>query len=134
MKWILSICLLLSSIAYSKEELLIFGGENHKEFLGCLNCSKYNNESICNKYGDHGSEYSDKSIWNEYGDFGSQYSDYSPFNNYADKPPIVVDREGGYYGSISANKFADDRINKGIFNKIFEYSNETAREILCSDN
>lgn len=34
--------------------LLLFGGENHKTFLGCLNCSEYDSESVFNQYGSFG--------------------------------------------------------------------------------
>ena len=70
--------------------LLLFGGTNHKTFLGCLNCSKYDSASVCNKYGDVGSRYSSDSIWNRYGNFGSKYSSDSPWNKYSSSAPIIV--------------------------------------------
>jgi hypothetical protein len=61
--------------------LLLFGGSDHKTFLGCLNCNKYEGGSVCDKYGEQGSKYSSASIWNTYGNFGSKYSSESPWMN-----------------------------------------------------
>jgi hypothetical protein len=58
---------LLPSLAGAQEaELLLFGGDSHKVFLGCINCSKYDAASVWNAYGSHGSRYSAESIWNKY--------------------------------------------------------------------
>ena len=81
--------------------LLLFGDENHKTFLGCLNCTKYDAGAVCNKYGDHGSKYNSDSIWNPYGDFGSKYSDDSPWNRYSSSGPIIVDNDGHFYGRFT---------------------------------
>lgn len=90
--------------AQGTKALLLFGGDDHKTFLGCLNCNKYDSGSICNKYGEHGSKYAGQSIWNKYGEFGSRYSSESPWNQYASNPPVIVDREGDFYGYLTANK------------------------------
>ena len=87
----------LTTIA-SGQSLPIFGGKNHDVFLGCLNCDKYEDKSIWNKYGDFGSKYNDKCIWNKYGGYGGKYSDLSPFNKYANNPPVLVDKDGNFYG------------------------------------
>lgn len=55
---------------------MIFGGEGHSTYLGCLSCSEYATDSLLNTYGDHGSRYSNESVWNHYSDFGSRYSNY----------------------------------------------------------
>ncbi len=54
--------------------LLIYGGQDHKDYLGKINASKYDSESIWNEYGKYGSRYNSKSIWNEYGTYGSKYN------------------------------------------------------------
>lgn len=89
--------------------LLLFGGTGHKTFLGCLNCSKYDSGSVCNKYGEHGSKYAADSIWNKYGNFGSKYSSESPWNKYASEPPVIVDEAGNFYGYLTANSFNPKR-------------------------
>ncbi len=90
-------------------ELLLFGGKGHKTFLGCLNCTKYDNGSVCNEYGDQGAKYASESIWNRYGDFGSSYSDRSPWNKYASEPPAIVDRDGNFYGYMTSNQYNPKR-------------------------
>jgi hypothetical protein len=88
---------------------LLFGGDGHKTFLGCLNCNQYASGSICNKYGQQGSKYNSDSIWNKYGDFGSKYSNKSPWNKYASDPPAIVDKDGNFYGYLTANPFNAQR-------------------------
>lgn len=85
--------------------LLLFGGNNHDTFLGCLNCSKRDSSSIWNKYGEHGSKYKADSIWNKYGTYGSKYNQLSPWNKYSRSGPVVVDPDGNFYGYFTRNKF-----------------------------
>jgi hypothetical protein len=84
---------------------MIFGGEGHKTYLGCLNCSQYVADSVLNKYGTHGSPYSSDSIWNKYGEYGSAYSNYGACNRYAVDPPVIVDQDGNYYGRLTLNTY-----------------------------
>jgi hypothetical protein len=81
---------------------LLFGGENHKTYLGCINCSEYDSDSVFNTYGTHGSPYASDSVLNHYGQFGSKYSNYGACNAYANDPPIIVDGEGNFYGRLKA--------------------------------
>lgn len=90
-------------------DLLLFGGESHKTFLGCLNCNRYSSSSVCNAYGSHGSKYNADSIWNKYGAFGSKYSAQSPWNKYATDPPVVVDDDGNFYGYLTSNRYEAKR-------------------------
>ena len=89
--------------------LLLFDDETGKNFAGCLNCSKYDASSICNRYGDYGSRYSVKSIWNRYGDFGSRYSSKSPWSRYGAGLKIV-DSNGGYYGKFTLSSFGRSKL------------------------
>jgi hypothetical protein len=84
--------------------LLLFGGVDHRVFLGCLNCSRLDSSSVCNKFGPHGSRFSGESIWNRFGDYGSRFSSDSPWNKFATDPPVIVDRDGGSYGYFTANR------------------------------
>lgn len=99
------LCLAFTNI--QSQNILIFGGKDHDVFLGCLNCDKYDNNSIWNKYGDYGSKYNEKSIWNKYGTYSGKYNDTSPFNKYASYPPVLVDAEGNFYGYFTANSYKD---------------------------
>jgi hypothetical protein len=103
------------------QALLLFGGENHDVFLGCLNCSEYDADSIWNEYGTYGSSYNSQSIWNEYGTYGNTYSNYSPWNEYASYPPVVVDEEGNFYGYLTVNEYKSKRAEFELALVLYEY-------------
>lgn len=105
---------------YSKEELhvasigtelYIYGGKNSKVFLGKLNASKFDSESIWNTYGNYGNKYNSNCIWNAYGEYGNSYNANCPFNKYGSNPPILLDKQGNFYGYFTANKYAANRAN-----------------------
>ena len=101
--------------------LYIYGGERGDVFLGALNASKYDVNSIWNQYGEYGSKYSSTSIWNRYGQFGGQYSPYSPFNPFSVTPPALVDGYGNFCGYFTANVYMSQRANFDLANVICEY-------------
>jgi hypothetical protein len=96
-------------VANVSAKLMLFGGENHRTYLGCLTCSEYESDSLFNGYGSYGSRYSSDSIFNPYGNFGSRYSNDSPCNPYASNPPVIVDEGGNFYGQLTLNKYAPQR-------------------------
>lgn len=109
-----ALLLAFSTIASAQNTaLLLFGGTDHRTFLGCLNCSPTDSTSVCNQFGSHGSPFSSNSIWNAYGQHGGQFSNTSPFNPYASRPPIIVDRNGNSYGHLTANAYASNRTRIG---------------------
>jgi hypothetical protein len=112
--------LVLSTTAHS-QTLHLYGGENHDVYLGCLNCDKYNSSSIWNAYGTYGSKYNSNSIWNAYGTYGSKYNSYSPWNAYSSDPPVVVDKEGNFYGYFTVNAYQDKRADFGLAMTIYKY-------------
>ena len=124
---ILAISLL--ALAQTPKALLLFGGEDHKTFLGCLNCAARDTSSVCNKYG-KGSKYDSDSIWNKYGDFGSKYSSDSPWNKFTNSAPIIVDKDGASYGYFSANKFHTDRTKIKSLVQILDF--QTANDDLAT--
>jgi len=85
-------------------KLMLFGGQGHKIYLGCLTCSKYDSESVENPYGEFGSKYSSTSIVNPYSEYGSRYSQFSACSPYASDPPVIVDGAGNAYGRLSASR------------------------------
>jgi hypothetical protein len=93
------------SAAPRSQKIMLFGGENHRTYLGCLSCSEYATDSVFNQYGTYGSRYSSTSIWNHYGQFGSAYSSYSSCSQYATDPPVIVDVDGNYYGRLTINSY-----------------------------
>ena len=100
--------------------LMIYGGSDHDVYLGKINASRYDSESIWNPYGTYGSKYNSKSIWNEYGRYGGKYSAYSPFNPYASHPPVLVDSRGNFYGYFTANKYKIKRSDYSLIDIICE--------------
>ncbi len=95
---------LLTSTSFC-QVLHLYGGKNHDEYLGCLNCDIYDRNSI----------------WNEYGTYGSQYNSNSPWNAYGTNPPVVVDKDGNFYGYFTVNKYKDKRANFGLALSIYKY-------------
>ncbi len=80
--------------------LLLYDGEKGKEFVGCLNCSKFESSSICNQFGTYGSKFNSDSIWNQFGTYGSRFNTNSPWNKFGEGLRIV-DEAGKYYGRFT---------------------------------
>jgi hypothetical protein len=95
--------------APASNKLMLFGGQNHKVYLGCLNCSKYELDSVTNTFGQFGSKYAAESIFNKYSEYGGRYSMYSPCNPYAIDPPVIVDGSGLYYGRLTVTSTNPER-------------------------
>ena len=118
------ILILLSVIISTKtlaQTLHIYGGSNHDVYLGCLNCSKYDQNSIWNSYGTYGSKYNSNSIWNKFGTYGSKYNTLSPWNSFSNNPPVIVDNDGEFYGYLTTNKYKSKRAEFGLAETICEY-------------
>jgi len=97
---------LSSGMAQAQEaKLMVFGGEGHQTYLGCLNCGQYAQDSMHNAYGTFGSAYSPTSVSNAYGQFGSLYGQYSACNPLASDPPVIVDGAGNFYGRLTLNQY-----------------------------
>jgi hypothetical protein len=58
--------------AAAAQELLIYAGRNHGEFLGCFNCSKFAEDSICSASAQAGSLSS--GIFDPFSAYGSTIS------------------------------------------------------------
>ena len=91
---IVAVLVLFPSVSFA--DLLLFSSTD--TFHGCLDCSRYDGDSVCNRYGTYGSRYSSDSIWNRYG-IGSRYNSESPWNRYGTGLKIV-DRQGRFYGYL----------------------------------
>jgi hypothetical protein len=119
--------------------LLLFGSKDHNVFLGCLNCGRFDSSSVCNRFGDFGSRFSDKSIWNRFGDYGSRFSSESPWNKFAADPPVVVNKDGQFYGYFTSNKYHDKRTNirsfLGFLDNVDDVNNDLdkARDTFCGE-
>ena len=122
MKLIFTVLSILTVIFSSGQKALhIYGGTGHDVYLGFLNCDNYNTNSIWNEYGTYGSNYCLKSIWNEYGTYGSDYSNESPFNAYASYPPVIVDKDGGFYGYFTVNQYRSKRADIKLVMTIYKF-------------
>ena len=91
--------------AQNRVPLLVFGGQGHKEFLGCLNCSDTHPRSVWNENSSFGFM-NDDGKWNSWGQFANDRSRHSMCSDYAADPPVVVDEEGNAYGRLSINERA----------------------------
>lgn len=111
------------------QTLHLYGGDNHDVYLGCLNCSNYDSDSIWNEYGTYGSSYNSKSIWNAYGTYGSEYNSYSPWNSYSNDPPVVVDKDGGFYGYFTVNEYKSDRADFDLALIIYKYHDKIREDV-----
>ena len=116
---LLFLTITFSFSAYS-QKLLIYGGEKHDIYLGCLSCDKFDSDSIWNKFGLYGSKFNAQSIWNKYGKYGGSFSDYSPFNKFARNPPVLVDANGKFYGYFTADRFFTKRTSDRLALSIVE--------------
>lgn len=88
----------------SSAKVLLFGGEDHRTFLGCLNCPPGAEDSVYTPGGTHGSRGASESIWNK-ATFGSPASEYSACSPYASDPPVIVEADGTYLGRLTLNRY-----------------------------
>jgi hypothetical protein len=130
------VALMTSTSVVSAQELFLFGGRNHDQFLGCLNCSEFSSESICNRSG-AGSKYSGESIFNQFGNFGSEFSMDSPWNKFStsETVPVLVDRTGTFYGYFTINIFRSDAVDfSRDLARFFDLANgdlEVVQNLMC---
>jgi hypothetical protein len=89
----------------SGEDILIFGGRNHATFLGCFSCSESDDNSVWNRYSPHGWD-NGYGSWSPYGVFRSRSGLYSVCNPMATDPPVLTDRKGNTYGTLSVSTTA----------------------------
>lgn len=109
---VITFIVMFGVISPPQAKMMLFGGVGHDDYLGCLDCSEYSPDSLCNEYGSHGSEYSSGGLFNEYGSYGSQYSSKSPWNEYTSSKdvPVLVDDSGNFYGYFTINRYRSDAV------------------------
>lgn len=84
-------------------ELGIFGGTDGRTYLGCLNCSARDVDSILNPDSPYANPSRPDSMFNHKGRFGASVSATSPCDAMAYDPPYVVDSKGNVYGTLTVN-------------------------------
>lgn len=109
--------------------MYIYGGANGNVYLGKLNASRFDVESIWNRFGTYGNRFNTNSIWNAYGSYGSDYSSYSPFNAFATKPPVLYDAYGNFHGYFTCNRNNGQRANYELVNIICEYYKDIREDV-----
>ena len=120
-KPILTFLFCLFSLSVLSQELHLYGGNGHDEYLGCLTCSEFDSDSVWNEYGKYGNSFNSNSIWNEYGKYGNEYNTNSPWNEYSSDPPVVVDKRGNFYGYFTLNKYKSKRAEFELAMTIYKY-------------
>ena len=130
----------LSTITSGRSQtpaLLLYGGDDHQTFLGCVNCSKFEADSICNQFGRFGSEFQGDSIWNMFGTYGSKFNASSPWNQFSQGSVAIVGiGNGGLRSFAPANKLANKRTTIAAFNQLADSAAEsseltTVRNLFC---
>jgi hypothetical protein len=87
----------------ASSKMMVFGGEDHQTYLGCLSCPTGAEDSIYTPGGPHGSPASSDSIWNK-ATFGSPTTQYSACSQSASDPPVIADDDGTYLGRLTLNR------------------------------
>jgi hypothetical protein len=99
-----------SEPAASEDKLLVFGGQSHEVFLGCL-CEETDRDSVFNLAGEYGSDLSTTSLRNKFAPYGSDADDTSTCNPAARRPPLVVTSAGKSLGLLTMNQSLKRRID-----------------------
>ncbi|MFA7359441.1 MAG: hypothetical protein WC139_00245 [Candidatus Kapaibacterium sp.] len=115
MKYLFIILFILFSSSLFAQKLMLFGGENHDVYLGCLTCTQYHSESVWNESGIYGTKFNNLSIWSEFSDFGNEFSHLSPWNEYATAPPKIIDENGVFIGYFTRNPYYKQRTEDEFF-------------------
>ena len=108
-KIVIFILLLINLEIVNAQEILIFGGRNNKEFLGCLNCNEMSGDSVWNDMSQFGWN-NNFGKWNSFGEYKNSFSSYSACNEFTSTGPVLVDRQGNFYGRLTINEFAQGSI------------------------
>jgi len=81
----------------------VYSQDSDRRFLGVLDFTGHQVDSIFNEAGLQGSPHAVYSIWNEHSLTGSPYAIYSPNNQYTVSPPLIV-CGGGTIGALTVNQ------------------------------
>ncbi len=115
----------------SAADVLLFNDSN--DFRGCLDCSRFDSDAICNRFGNYGNRFSSDSIWNRFG-AGSRFDSDSPFSRFGTGLKMV-DRAGNFYGYLSMSIGGDIKMRRYL-KDIWEKTNGDygeMRDIFCDN-
>ena len=108
-KGIVLLVIIITSSYATSQNLHIYGGADYTEYLGCLNCSRFDSKSIWNAFGEYGSSFSHTSIWNDLNNYGDSNNPLSPWNSLATKASKIMDDTGKFQGYLTANLSVKER-------------------------
>lgn len=100
---------LLFSQLICAQEILIFGGDGNKDFLGCLTCNEMAANSVWNDMSQYGWNNS-FGKWNPFGKYKNPFSSTSACNEYSQTGPVLVDHDGRFYGRLTINEYTNKSI------------------------
>lgn len=102
-KLIITLMLMLPLMLCAQSQALkIYGGADHKTYLGKFDAATNDAESIWNEKGQFGNKANALSIWNQKGQYGNPESKFSPWAELNDATPILVDANGNEVGKLNA--------------------------------
>lgn len=58
-------------------------------FLGEATSNAFATDSVCNEFGQYGSQFSSTSIFNQFGQYGSPFASLSAYNEFTTTPPLL---------------------------------------------
>ncbi len=128
---VLVMCSVLMSCVKTETSprLHLYGGKEHDQYLGCLNCKPIEDTSIWNIYTSYGDVNGSRSIWNKYGAYGETFGRLSPFDPVAGFPPIVLDDEGFSYGYLTIDQYYPDRCQLPAALAIYDNVDEIRKDV-----
>lgn len=80
--------------------ILLYGGQGHREYLGCLTCGETESSSVWNEvsiYGWHNSV----GKWSDVSQYGSDVGMYSACNEVGSDPPVMIRPDGTFVGKLT---------------------------------
>src|SRR3989344_1059053 len=101
--------LIASTAGSQSREIIIMGGGSQDRFLGCLTCGEFTQDSVWNQYSRHGWE-NKFGTWNRFGEHANPYGPNSACNQFGTNAPVLVDRQGEFYGRLSVNEYAEGSV------------------------
>ena len=130
MNKIITLLLLITTSSFvTSQNLHIYGGADYTEYLGCLDCSRYDSKSIWNAFGDYGSSFSNTSIWNDLNNYGDDNNPLSPWNTVSNKAPKIIDAAGKFQGYLTANPSLKEKSNSRLATELVNNHKAIAKDL-----
>ncbi len=72
-------------------------------YLGAISSSRFEADSVCNRFGDHGSRFASASVRNTFSTYGSSFGSQSAYSSYTTSPPRIY-LNGRAIGYLTKNQ------------------------------